>query len=72
QGFVVPRIIGAYTDHATASLAMHVPDPRLWIEAGVGMPGHAKERCLWALQQLHNKGILHGHIQLHHFIITSD
>ena len=55
-------------------MIMHVSDPQLWIEAGIDMPGHAKERCVcqWALERLHAKGVLHGDIQLRHFVITSD
>ncbi|GJE92652.1 hypothetical protein PsYK624_088070 [Phanerochaete sordida] len=72
QDFVVPRVLGAYTDGATLSLAMHAPDRYLWIEAGAGMPRRVRDRCVWALQQVHARGVLHGNIQRHHFLIAPD
>lgn len=72
QGFVVPRVVGVYTDGASTSLALEPPDGALWIAAGAGMPAHARDRCVWALRQVHARGVLHGNIALHHFLITQD
>jgi serine/threonine protein kinase len=66
---IVPTVIGAHVNADSLSLNMEPPHPGVWIEAYPDMPLGLKQQCMKALQHIHDRGILHGDIQSHHFLI---
>ncbi|KAG5221544.1 Serine/threonine protein [Salix suchowensis] len=45
------------------------PHPSFWMEASSDMPNVLKQRCIAAIQRIHDQGVLHGDIQLRHMLI---
>ncbi|KAJ8702840.1 hypothetical protein PTI98_001517 [Pleurotus ostreatus] len=69
QGSVVPSIIGVHSSATGIDVAIEPPHPSFWMEASSDMPNVLKQRCIAAIQRIHDQGVLHGDIQLRHMLI---
>lgn len=72
QTNVAPGMIGVYMDTRSISFAMEVPHGSFWIEACPDMPLALKQQVMSALAKLHERGILHGNLQLYNIWIGAD
>ncbi|KAF9270409.1 hypothetical protein L218DRAFT_952544 [Marasmius fiardii PR-910] len=72
QGDVVPSIITVLTGPTTLNVAMEPPHHSFWIEASTDMPLMLKARCVEAFKKIHDRGVLHGDVELRHIFIGGD
>ncbi|KAF7986253.1 hypothetical protein HWV62_38729 [Athelia sp. TMB] len=72
QGLVVSSIIGVHVLPGAISIAMELPHHSFWIEASPGMPSILKQRCVEAFAKIHERGVLHGDVELHNMLIGGD
>lgn len=72
QGDILPWIIGVYSLPGSISIAMEPPHHSFWIEASPDMPTVLKQRCIEAFENIHQRGVLHGAVELRHMLIGGD
>ncbi|KAF5368349.1 hypothetical protein D9758_002429 [Tetrapyrgos nigripes] len=72
QGVVVPYIISLFTAPGLINVIMEPPHHSFWIEASTDMPLVLKQRCVEAFEKLHERGVLHGDVELRHMLIGGD
>lgn len=72
QGLILPWIIGVNVLPDAISIAMEPPHHSFWVEASPEMPTILKQRCIEAFEKLHERGILHGDVELCHMLVGGD
>ena len=72
QGDVLPWIIGVHVLPGAISIAMEPPHHSFWVEAAADMPTVLKQRCIEAFEKIHERGVLHGNVELRHMLIGGD
>ncbi|KLO13775.1 hypothetical protein SCHPADRAFT_798816, partial [Schizopora paradoxa] len=66
---VVPTIIGVYLIDRRISVAMELPHSSFWVEATEDMSVVLKRKCISALDKIHERGVLHGDVELRHMLV---
>ncbi|KAG5648120.1 hypothetical protein DXG03_006074 [Asterophora parasitica] len=69
---IAPTLLGVFKERGRISLAMAPPHHSFWMHANPDMPGCLKELCIYAVQQLHARGILHGDLRPCNVLIGGD
>ena len=72
QGAVIPTIIGVYLIDRRISVAMELPHSSFWVEATEDMSIALKRKCIAALDRIHERGVLHGDVELRHMLVNAE
>ncbi|KAH8827328.1 hypothetical protein DL96DRAFT_1245178 [Flagelloscypha sp. PMI_526] len=73
RGLYVSPVLGLYRhSDGRMNLCLDAPHPDFWIEASPEMPTVLKLRCATALQALHDRGVIHGGVDLCNYLIGAD